>query len=101
MDIRARGIAMVLVAVGLVPIAAITPARASSGQVVLISQGEELDVYNPATGHFFENADALVKKPDGANGTPCYTRGARHGRFIEADDNPSVALPGVGSHFNG
>jgi len=101
MDVRARGIAMVLVAVGLVPIAAITPARASSGQVVLISQGEELDVYNPATGHFFKNADALVKKTDWVNGTPCYIPGDRHGRFIEADDNPSVALTGVGSHFNG
>ena len=101
MDVRARTVAMLLVAVALVPIAAIAPARAASGQLVLISQGEELDVYNPATGHFFKNGEALVKKTDWVNGTPCYIPGDRRGRFLEADDNPKVDLTGVSKTFDG
>jgi hypothetical protein len=101
MDVRARAVALLLASAALVPAASLAPARASTANVVLISQGEELDVYNPATGHFFKNADALVKKADWVNGTPCFIPGDRRGRFIEADDNPSVALTGVGSHFNG
>ena len=101
MDVRARTVAMLLFAVALVPIAAIAPARASSSQLVLISQGEELDVYNPATGHFFKGPEALVKKTDWVNGTPCYIPGDRRGRFLEADDNPKVDLAGVSKTFDG
>ena len=101
MDVRARAVSVLLIGAALVPAAAIVPARASTARVVLISQGEELDVYNPATGRFFKDADALVKKTDWVNGTPCYIPGDRRGRFVEADDNPKVDLTGVSKTFNG
>jgi hypothetical protein len=101
LNVRARAVALLLVAAALVPAAEMAPAHASSGRLVLIAQGEELDVYNPSTGRFFKGADALVKKTDWVNGTPCYIPGDPRGRFVEADDNPNVALAGVSAHFNG
>ena len=99
--LRARAaVALALVAL-LLPAGSLSQARAASGHLVLISQGEELDVYNPSTGRFFKGRDALVLKTEWVNGTPCYIPGDPRGRFIEADDNPDVALNGVGTHFNG
>jgi hypothetical protein len=100
LSVRARLVLLGL-AVLLVPAAMQAPARANAGQLVLIAQGEELDVYNPATGHFFKGSQALVKKTDWVNGTPCYIPGDRYGRFVEADDNPKVTLFGAGKNFDG
>src|SRR5256885_12674610 len=57
-----------------------------TGQVVLIAQNEELDVYD-IDAHALR-AQPLVKKTDWVNGPPCFVPGDRPGRFVEADDNP-------------
>jgi len=97
---RARAAALLAFAL-LLPAGTLSAARASTSHLVLIAQGEELDVYNPANGRFFKGPDALVKKTDWVNGTPCYIPGDRRGRFVEADDNPKVDLTGVSKTFDG
>ncbi|MGZ4189985.1 MAG: hypothetical protein ACXVD2_07975 [Actinomycetota bacterium] len=100
---RTRAVTACLLAVLVAaPVVFLTPARASrTGRLVLIAQGEELDVYNPANGKFFKGPDALVKLTDWVNGTPCYIPGDPQGRFVEADDNPKVSLKGVSDTFDG
>lgn len=64
----------------------LVPARPLTGQVVLIAQNEELDVYDVDKGQL--RAQPLVKKTDWVNGPPCFVPGDKQGRFVEADDNP-------------
>ena len=64
-----------------------TTTPALTGQVVLIAQNEELDVYDIDAGRL--RAEPLVKKTDWVNGPPCFIPGDPKGRFVEADDNPN------------
>ena len=90
--VAAVGVAIVALQLGGV---AHVSAKPATGQVVLIAQNEELDVYDISTHTL--RPQPLVKPSDWVNGTPCFIPGDKAGRFVEADDNPSDGP----DHFDG